>query len=146
MNDRLSISFKRFICELCGGRYQVAGECARCEGVRLRDLADPATRNWITSQDAMRRSQRLKSVIAAAALLALPVPFILPELVGPVGVAPELIWLAAALSSGLVLGRVFRAHTLCPDFSDAEERLLRSLQTDRAPSRLGPQQPTVSQH
>ena len=96
----------------------------------------------------MRRNQRFKSVIAAAALLALPVPFVLPELVGPVPAAPELVWLLAAIGIGLVLGRIFRTRSLCPELSDAEERWLRSLQPQRGRTRPRPptKQPLISLH
>lgn len=134
MNGRLKITCERYICELCGGRFEAPGECVNCDGVRLRDLADPAVRSWMDSQDASRRNQRLKSVLFTSAALSLLVSFGLREFMNPLPAPPEVIWLISALTLSLILGRLFRAPRMAPDLSDAEERWLRSLRhTHRSP-------------
>ncbi len=130
MSDRVQTTFKRYICELCGGRYGDPGQCRSCEGVRLRDLADPAVQTWISSQDAARRNQRLRTVALVAPVLALPLPFLVPELSGPLPVGPEVIWVIAALVLGAVLLKVFPAPRLAPALSAGEQRALRAIHTE----------------
>ena len=117
-----------------------------CEGVRLRDLADPAVRSWMDSQDASRRSQRLKSVLVSSAALALLITLGLRELAVPLPAPPEVIWIASAAALALVLGRLFRAPRMAPNLSDAEERWLRSLRHKKVATNVTPLAPRVSNH
>lgn len=143
MSDKVQTTFKRYICELCGARYSAGGECSTCEGVRLRDLADPAVQTWIASQDACRRNQRLQTIALVSPVLAVPVAYFLPRVLGQLPVGIEVTWLVSTLLIAGLASWIFPASKLAPKLTDDEQRTLRAIYQERQRQRkeLSPSPP-----
>ncbi len=65
----------RFICEACARRYDDGGDCPRCEGEPLLDLADEEVVLMLEGFDAAAQRKRYFLCFVAAAAIVVPLGF-----------------------------------------------------------------------
>jgi len=67
----------RFFCESCLGRADAPGDCPRCSGEPLLDLANSEVREMLESFDDSAKTKRYSLVLGIVVVATMPVSFAL---------------------------------------------------------------------
>ena len=122
MNDHVQNKLGRYFCEQCHGRFDALGDCPKCPGEPLLDLADEDVRIMLDEMDHSARTKRFATMAGIAAVISIPVFFLVPLTCNWLFAIP-----AAALSCGgiaIVLSKIFPARRSAPELTDSEIRFL----------------------
>ncbi|MBI5502557.1 MAG: hypothetical protein HY907_20095 [Deltaproteobacteria bacterium] len=112
-------SVGRWYCTGCRSRHDATGDCPRCPGEPLLDLADDEVRLMLESQDDAAKRKRYGLYVGIGALLGVPLFFLGSVLTedGRVGLG---MGVAGALAIAWVLMRFLPPRRVAPPISQAE--------------------------
>ncbi len=122
MTDQATNQLGRHFCEQCHGRFDQPGDCPRCPGEPLLDLADEDVRLMLDEMDASAKTRRFATMAGISAIPAIGV-FI--------GMTLMCNWLVAVPVAALALGggatvlaKLFPAKKSAPQLTESEIRFL----------------------
>ena len=100
----------RFICELCGGRFDESGDCVDHPDEPLQDLGDEDVRIMLDNFDSGRKRKRLGLLGIVGFVVCSPLVVVIP-----LRKIAVLAWIgcSAALAGGLY--KLFPARAVMPD-------------------------------
>lgn len=112
-------SVGQWYCTACRSRYDAPGDCPKCPGEPLLDLADEEVRLMLESQDDAAKRKRYGLYIGIGAVLGVPLFFLGSVLTedGRIGVAAGVV---GAMAIAAVLMRLLPPRRVAPKVSQAE--------------------------
>jgi len=122
MEDNTRNKLGRFYCEQCHGRFDAAGDCPKCPGEPLLDLADEDVRLMLEEMDHAAKTRRFGMLAMVSAVLAVPVFFILSATCSWLLAIPGAALFAGGLAT--VLSFIFKPKQSAPKLTESEIRFL----------------------